>query len=162
MSKWAKLLIVLALVIFGAGTWYVFQYHSWVAVLPEVIPPGMKDARIDAKVGVSSAVQETVGLLTTLSLAITALFAFAIGEKLEKLNNEMAISVFVCALYSLPLTIGALTAYETYRAIALQLDMGYLFIQPLSNLLARQTWCVVACVALALAAFCWRCATRPP
>ena len=162
MSKWAKLLVVLALVIFCALVWYVFEHYSWAAVLPEVIPPGMKDTRIDAKVGVSSAVQETVGLLTTLLLAITALFAFAIGDKLEKLNNDMAISILLCALYSASLTIGALAAYENYRAIALQLDAGYLFIQPLSNLLARQTWCVVACVALALAAVSRRAAAVAP
>lgn len=161
MAFWGKCLAGLAVVIFVLLGWYVFHY-SWAPILPDVIPPEMKDAHIDAKVGVSSAVQETVGLLTTLLLAVTAFFAFAVSDKLEKINNAMSISILLCAIYSVPLTLGALSAYEAYRSIALQLDLGYLFVQPLSNLLARQTGCLVVCIALSLATFCWRCATRPP
>jgi hypothetical protein len=160
MNAWGKCLLVLSIAVFLYLAWYVYQY-SWAAVLPDVIPSGIKDQRIDAKVGVSSAIQETVGLLTTLLLAVTAFFAFSIGDKLDEWRDKMAVAIVFCAVYSWPLTIGILSAYEIYRAIALQLDGGYLFLQPLSNLLARQTECLILCLAVSVVAFGWRCATRP-
>ena len=160
MTGWGKFFIVVAVAIFLYLVWHVYQY-SWAAVLPDVIPPGFKDVRLDARVGVTSAMQETVGLLTTLLLAVTALFAFSIGDMLDEWKDKMAFAIVLAAVFSWPLTIGILTAYEIYRAIALQLDAGYLFLQPLSNLLARQTACLITCLALSAGAFGWRCWTRP-
>jgi hypothetical protein len=153
MTAFGKLCVFAAATILVALAIYISALHQWAPFLPEVIPPGAKDVRMDAKVGVASAIQETVGLLTTLSLAITAFFAFAVSKDLEKTDNSLGIGLLLTAVYSVPLTIGNLNAYEIYRAIALQLDSGYFFIKPLSSSILWQTWCLIGCVVVSLFAF---------
>src|ERR1700751_1119393 len=112
MTRWGKFFIAVAVVILLILAAYVVL-HSWAPVVPEVIPPGLKDLHMDARAGVASAVQETVGLITTLLLAVTAFFAFSVSDRLDTANDTMAKAILLCAVYSAALTIGALTAYET-------------------------------------------------
>jgi hypothetical protein len=137
--------------------------HQWADVLPAVAPPRVKDVPIDGKIGSASAIQETIGLLTALFLATTAFFAFSVGNNFEhKTGWKMGLSLLLVAIYSVPLTVGSLYAYETYRAIALQLDQDAFYLQVLSPLVLWQTRCLIACVVVSLIAFAWRCGSAPP
>jgi hypothetical protein len=149
-----------AVAILGLLVLYIFVVHQWAEVLPAVAPARAKDVAIDGKVGAASAIQEAIGFLTTLSLATTAFFAFSISKNFEK-KSDMGPSLLLVAIYCAPLAVGSLYAYETYRAIALQLDQDSFYLQILSPLVLYQTRCLIVCVFVSLFAFGLRCYNAP-
>jgi hypothetical protein len=153
-----KICLGLALITLVLLIGYIGLLHQWAPPIPSDMPSLVKkNFEMEGKVAAASAIQEQTGLLTTLLLAVTAFFAFAISKHLDTFKNPMGAAVLLAAVYCVPLAVQTLCAYGTYRTIAIQLDGGYFFLSRVSDLILWQTRCLIICVVLSCGAFFWRC-----
>jgi hypothetical protein len=101
--------------------------------------------------------QESAGLLTTLSLALAALFGFSVGKTFDVDNWQLYVSIILTIAFAVCLTFVSVYAYGVYRAIAVQTDRGVFFAENIESLLTIETRWTFVCAGLTIITFCWRC-----
>ena len=107
---------------------YLAFLYNWTPVIPSVYPQDMINSHMDTHSVTASALQESAGLLTTLSLALAALFGFSVGRNFDKDNWQLYVSIILTIVFAVCLKFSfSVYAYGVYRAIAVQTDRGLFF-----------------------------------
>jgi hypothetical protein len=144
--------------VFVAFLLYLWIFYTWPPAIPDHYPPSLVGSNTDAHAITAGALQEAAGLLVTISLALTALFGFSIGKNFDSHNAQLHISILMSVFFGICLTLVFVYAYGVYRTIAIQSDNNFFFAELVENSLTVKTHWTFACGALAVLAFCWRCA----
>lgn len=126
-------------------------------VVPTNYPKDIVGKNMDAHAVTAGALQETAGLLTTISLALAAVFGFSVASYFEIKDHNFYVGVILSALFAICLVLVFLYAYGTYRAIAIQTDQGVFFAEIVGSFLTTEALWMVGCSIITIFAFCWRC-----
>ena len=120
---------------------------------PDKVPSG----NMDAHAITAGALQANADLLTTVALALSALFGFSINIHLGNHAIDRNISFLLLTIFGLSLTFVFVYAYAVYHAIAIQADHNVFYLSKIDPLINNETRCVMLCAGLSIIAFCWRC-----
>jgi hypothetical protein len=136
---------------------YITLDYDWGGAFPPDYDHNLKMKNMEAHVITASALQETASLLTTLSLALTALFGFSVAKYLTVDRIDSYISIIGLFVFGICLTFVLVNAYGVYRNIIIQTDQGFFFPSTIEPKLETEAYWAVYCIILTVMAFCWRC-----
>ena len=106
----------------------------------------------------ASAIQESAGLMVTISLALTAVFGFSVSKNFDENNLNSHASIVLTTIFGVSLTFVMVYAYGVYFfAITAQSDGGIFFLDKINPLLTSETRWLMVCAVLSILALCWRC-----
>jgi hypothetical protein len=118
---------------------YLSFFYNWPPAIPEHYPLNLVGQNIDAHAITASALQEGAGLLVTISLALAALFGFAVGKNFDTDKIDLYISLTMSEIFGICLTFVFANAYAIYHAIAIQSDNNLFFAELIESILTVQT-----------------------
>jgi heme/copper-type cytochrome/quinol oxidase subunit 3 len=103
---------------------------------------------MDAHAITASALQANADLLTTIALALAALFGFSVNAYLVGGNYSRYIGMILTTIFGISVTFVFVNAYAVYHAIAVQADLSVFYLDKIEPLINYETRWVVVCSIL--------------
>ena len=105
---------------------------------------------MDAHAITASALQETAGLMVTISLALSALFGFGVSKFIGDDSIIGYICLVLTAVFGISLAAVMLFAYNVYYAIIAQSDLNVFFLDMIDPLLTIEIQWLMSCAVLSV------------
>jgi hypothetical protein len=131
---------------------YLALFYTLSSDYPHAVPSG----NMDAHAITAGALQANADLLTTIALALAALFGFSVSSYLTDRNWSRYGGMILTTVFGVSLTFVFVNAYAVYHAIAVQTDLGVFYLDRIDPLINQETWWVIVCAILSVSVFCWR------
>jgi hypothetical protein len=119
--------------------------------------PNVPSGKMDVHAITAGALQANADLLTTIALALSALFEFSVSIHFSADNLARYLGMILTTGFALSITFVFVNAYNVYHSIAVQTDHDVFFLDRIEPLINDQTMWVMVCAGLSVVAFCWRC-----
>ena len=142
----------------GASVLLLIGYLAFVYTLPlDYKPDSVPSGNMDAHAITASAIQSNADLLTTIAIALSALFGFSVSIHLRDDTIWRYVSIVLITFFGILLTFVFVSAYAVYNAIAVQADHNVFYLYRIEPLINNETSYVMMCAVLSVSVFCWRC-----
>jgi hypothetical protein len=142
----------------GGSVLLLLAYLAKFYALPlDYMPDNVPSGNMDAHAITAGALQSNADLLTTVAIALSALFGFGVNIHLQNDNIYRYIGIVLITIFGFILTFVFVYAYAVYNTIAVQADHNVFYLHKIEPLINSETSCVMACAVLSVIVFCWRC-----
>ena len=129
--------------------YYISFQYKFPDFIPAHVPPG-GTGNMDAHAITASALQETAGLMVTISLALSALFGFGVSKFIGDDSIIGYICLVLTAVFGISLAAVMLFAYNVYYAIIAQSDLNVFFLDMIDPLLTIEIQWLMSCAVLSV------------
>jgi hypothetical protein len=140
----------------GVAIVSLIVYLALFYTLPSDYPHDVPSGNMDAHAITAGALQANADLLTTIALALAALFGFGVGNYLTGHSYSRYAGMILTTFFGICLTFVFVSAFAVYHAIAVQSDLGIFYLDRIDPLINQETRWVIVCAILSVAVFCWR------
>jgi hypothetical protein len=155
-QPWVRVKYVIALLswlVFAMLLCYIAFFYTFTDIIPEHVPENIGSDMAAHAI----TLQESAGLLVTISLALAALFGFSISKTFDENTLSAHISMVLTTIFGVSLTLVIMYAYGVYYAITVQTDRGLFFLDKIDPFLRNEIRWLMACAVLSISVLCWRC-----
>jgi hypothetical protein len=140
----------------GAAVISLIVYLAFFYTLPSDYPHTVRSGNMDTHAITAGALQANADLLTTIALALAALFGFGVNAYLTSGSYSRYAGMVLTTVFSISVTFVFVNAYAVYHTIAIQTDLDVFYLDKIEPSINHETWWVVFCAILSVGVFCWR------